>query len=299
VGFIVMAMTIVGIYVNRRIIAPRSYVTVTGKGWRPSLTTLGRWRYAALAFNLLYILLTIVLPLGVLLIVSFSWVWSGEIDFSQLTLKNYQKMFQTPETSRGIRNSLFLAVTAASAGTLLAAVLSYIIHRTRYRGRALLDFVATIPIAVPGVALGVALLSVWIATPLYQTLGILFLAYVTRWLPVCQKNIASVLMAVSPELDESARVSGGSWLFVMRRIMLPLLKPGLVASWLMLFVISIREMSASLLLYTTGTETMSVALWLMIRKDMPTVAAFAMVQTLILLVSSWLFTRVAGREMTV
>ncbi|MCC7106654.1 MAG: iron ABC transporter permease [Chloroflexi bacterium] len=299
VGLIVMAMTIIGIYVNRRIIAPRSYVTVTGKGWRPNVVKLGRWRYATLAFNLLYILLTIVLPLGVLLIVSFSWVWSGEIDLSQLTLKNYQTVFQTPETSRGIRNSLFLAVAAANAGTLLAAILSYIIHRTRCRGRALLDFVATLPIAVPGVALGMALLSVWIATPLYQSLGILFLAYVTRWLPVCQKNIASVLMAVSPELDESARVSGGSWLFVMRRIMLPLLKPGLVASWLMLFVISIREMSASLLLYTTGTETMSVALWLMIRKDMPTVAAFAMVQTLILLVSSWLFTRVAGREMTV
>ena len=296
VALIILGLTVIGLYINRRIIMPRSYVTVTGKGWRPNVVRLGHWRYLTCGFNLLYILVTILLPLGVLLIVSFSWVWTGEPDLSQLTLKNYQTVFETDETSRGIRNSLLLAVSAATVGTLLAAILSYIIHRTRLWGRGLLDFMATIPIAVPGVALGVALLSIWITTPLYQTLGILFLAYVTRWLPVCQKNVASVLMAVSPELDESARVSGASWAQMMRRIMLPLIRPGLVASWLMLFVISIREMSASLLLYTQGTETMSVALWLMIRKDMPTVAAFAMVQTVILLTATLLFNRLVGRE---
>jgi iron(III) transport system permease protein len=293
---VVLAITIAGVYFQRRVILKRSYVTVTGKATAPRLVDLGRWRWLTFGLNLLYVLLALVFPLSILLLVSISRVWGGSFDPSVVTLENYEfVLFGYEETARGIQNSLFLGVLTGLLGATLAVILSYIVYRTRWPGRGLIDFIAMVPIAVPGVALGIALLVAWISTPVYGTLWILLIAYVTRWLPTAQKNVSSVLLAISPELDECTRVCGASWLTTMRRVMIPLLQPGIVAAFLLMFIISIRELSASLLLYKPGTEVMSVALWLAINRDAPTVAAVSMVQSLILLTATVLFFRTAGR----
>ncbi|MCC7103927.1 MAG: iron ABC transporter permease [Chloroflexi bacterium] len=295
---IVLSLTMAGVYIQRRIIMPRSFVTVTGKGYRPNIIDLGPWRFLTFGLNLLYLLVAIILPFLALIEVSLSNVWRGHFDLSEFTLDNYAfVLFDYDMAVRAIRNSLLLAVSVATVGTLLAVILSYIIYRTRIRGRSVLDFICTVPIAVPGVALGMALLIAWIRTPLYATLGILFVAYMTRWLPLAQKSVSAVLLSVSHELDECGRVSGASWLKTIQAIVLPLLKPGLASAWLMMFVVVIRELSASLLLYTSGTEVMSVALWLLTLKDMPTVAAFAMVQTVVLMIATVIFGRTVGKDL--
>ena len=141
------------------------------------------------------------------------------------------------------------------------------------------------PVAVPGIVLGVGFLMAFVGTPLYGTIWLIMLAYIVHYLPTGVRNIDSLVQSVSRELDESARMSGATWRQAMTRIVLPLIAPGLVSIWLLLFVTFIREVSASMMLFTFGTETMSIALIRIMEYEPYGVSgAFGVLQTLMLLV---------------
>jgi iron(III) transport system permease protein len=296
-------ITALFIWMQRRIIAPRAYTTVTGKGFRPNLIDLGAWKWVALVYNLLYILTAVVLPVACLGILSLHPVWQGKIILSDLTFWNYKKVlfFWWPEhihaAVNGIGNSFILAFVGATLAMMLAIVVSYMIHRTRGPGAAWLDFLCVVPIGFPGIVLAMGVLVTYIRTPLYATLWILLLGYITRFFPYGQRNISSVMLAVSEDLDQSSRMAGATWLTTLRRITIPLLKPGIFAGWLLLFVIFLRELSISIILYTAGTETLSVGVYYLSNfENEPLTAALSIVQTVILLVCVVVFRRLAGRE---
>ena len=163
----------------------REFITVTGKGYRPSLIDLGKWKYAALAFNLLYFFIAVIVPFIVLLVVSVQKIWKGRLNFYNLTLGNYSFILTKYEAAKtAIWNSLILGFVAATIGMLLCIVLVYVLVRTKLKGRIVIDFVTSLPIGIPGIVLAMGILLAYIKTPLYGTLWVMGLAYITAFLPI-------------------------------------------------------------------------------------------------------------------
>jgi iron(III) transport system permease protein len=296
-------ITAVLIWVQRRITQKREYTTVTGKGFRPNIIDLGRWKWAALGYNLAYLFIGVALPLATLVIVSLHKVWQGFPQPSKMTLENYERLlfFWSPHSieaaTNGIHNSFILAFSGATIAMILAVAMSFMIHRTKGVGSRLLDYLSVIPIGFPGIVLAMGVLIAFIKTPIYATLWILLLGYITRFFPYGQRNVSSVLLSVSEELDQSSRMSGASWLTTLRRITIPLLKPGIFAGWVLLFIIFLRELPISIILYTAGTETLSVGIYYLQEfENEALTCTLAVIQCVILLVCVYIFRKLAGKE---
>jgi iron(III) transport system permease protein len=249
-------------YMNRR---GERYQTVTGKGFRPRPMDLGKWRWPVSIGFVLYFLIAVVAPLLILLWMSLLPFYQapGLGPLASVGLGNYAELFTTRGITQSIKNSVILALTSATVVMLFTAVISWLVLKSKFRGRRLLDLLASFPLAMPGLVLGVALIFIYLRSPLpiYGTLAILFIAYVTRYLPYGMRYSGSSLAQVGVELEESARMSGATWRDTFRRIVLPLMAPGLVAGWIYVVVVSVRELSSSILLYSQNTRVMSVTIW--------------------------------------
>jgi iron(III) transport system permease protein len=219
-------------------------------------------------------------------------IWNGTIKPSQFTLDNYRYvLFGFDLTQRAIRNSLFLAVVGATIGTALGFLQAYGVVRRIGRFTRFLEPILSLPLGIPGIILGLGFLVFLIRTPLYSTIWILLIAYIAHYTPFALRGMSAMFLALSPELEESARASGASWWQTVRLILIPLTRPALVAIWLMLFVIFIRELGASIVLWATGTETISVILVTLSERNFLYVAALAVIQLALLLMALVLFSR--------
>src|SRR6478752_2120128 len=292
-----VVITVVALYLQRAFLARRSYVTLAGKGARPQLMSLGPARWAVFGFVVLTFIVAILLPYSTLIAVSFSKSWG--LDFWKgLTLANYKFiLFEYNVTQRAILNSLGLATVAATIAVLLGAIIGWIDLRTRIPGRKLLDYFALIPLGLPGIVVAVALIQFWLAMPLalYGTLAILLLAYVGRYIPLGVRAANSSLRQIDPSLEESAQILGASWMTTMREITLPLIRPGLFAGWLLVFVPVIQELSASILLFSSSSITLAVAVYNLYETGyIEPVAALAMINMVIIGVAIWLANWVGG-----
>ncbi len=261
-----LVLTSLGLLLHARLgRRERRFQSVTGKGFRPRPVALGAWRWPALAFCLAYVVVAVLLPLLILVYASTQRFYAPpSLDgLSAMTLDNYRDVIGSGKTLRALENSAVLGVGTATAVMVFMALASWVVTRTRMRGRRVVDGLAFLPIAVPGIVLGVALLFVYLRVPIgvYGTLWILFIAYCTRFMPYGMR-FASVSMAqVGAELEESARASGAGWWQVFRRILFPLVLPGLVAGWITVLIVSLRELSSSILLYSPGNEVLSIRIW--------------------------------------
>jgi iron(III) transport system permease protein len=290
-GVVAMAVTVLLTVLQRRWLDRRRFVTVTGKGYRPRIIALGPGgRACALAFELAYVGCAVVLPVTALVMVSLSPIWTGTFSAAALTWHNFDYvLFDYALTRQAVLNSLFLAAAGATLGVSISALQAWYLHRSAGRRRAVIDAVLSLPVGIPGIILGLGFLILAIRTPLYSTLAILLIAYVAHFFPFATRTVAATLTAVNPELESSARVSGASWLQTMRHVVVPLVMPAVVAAWLMLFVVFVRELGASILLYADGTETISVALYLLSERSSGYVAALAVIQLVLLLIAFSLF----------
>lgn len=262
----------------------RRFTTVTGKGYRPRTVDLGAWRWVGASINTAYLLFVIV-PFLALLLVSLQDAWTGAFEWTRLTLANYhQVLFVDVTAKRGLMNSLVISTIGATLGVAISLVLALVLQRTRLPARQGIVWLSMLPVTVPGIVLGFGFLAAFVSTPIYGTIWVIMLAYIVHYLPTGLRNTESLVQAVSRELDESARMSGATWWRAMSRIVLPLVAPGMVSIWLLLFVTFIREVSASMMLFTYGTETMSIALIRIMEYEPYGVSgAFGVLQTLLLL----------------
>ncbi|NUR08123.1 MAG: iron ABC transporter permease [Nocardioidaceae bacterium] len=270
----------------------RTYQTITGKGFRPRPMELGRWKPVAGAAIVLYFALTVVLPLLVLVYTSFLKFYRAPSKdmLTSLTLENYQDLIHTSSAMTALKNSVLLGVGSATIVMALMAIAAWIVVRSRIPGRKLLDHLSFLPLVVPGLVLGLALSFVYLRSPIpiYGTLFILLIAYVTRYLPYGMRYAVTSMHQIASELEESAQVSGASWWQSFRRVLLPLLAPGLVAGWIYILVVSFRELSSSILLYSPGKEVLSILIFEQFENgQFPVLAALGvvMVLTLVVLVS--------------
>jgi iron(III) transport system permease protein len=284
-GVLITVATVAMTLLQRGYLARRRYITVTGKGYRARPLRLSvAGSLFALAIELIYIGTSVVMPTIALLAVALSPLWTGRFDPSAATLGNFHYvLFDYPLTQGAIRNSLLLALFGASIGLVLSAFQSYFLERCRSRFHGLADAVVSLPLGIPGIVLSLFFLTLAIRTPLYDTLTIMMIAYIARFFPLSTRTVTASLIGLHPELEESSRACGASWLQTMRHIVIPLLRPALVAAWIMLFVVFIRELGASILLYTSGTETISVAMVLLSENSAGYVAALALIQLVMLL----------------
>ena len=261
-----LAITSVGVYLQSRISTGGSkYATMTGKGFRPRTIDLGRWRYLTTAIFLAYFLFIVVLPFMVLLWSSLQKFYSvpSMEALHRLTLDPYRTIISYPNIVRSVWNSILLAVASATTIMLVTSVICWIVVKTKLPGRWLLDNFASLPMVFPGIVLGLAIMILYLTLPvgIYGTIWIMLIAYITRFMPYGLRYNTTSMLQIHKELEESAAMSGASWVTTFWRIILPLLKPGLVAGWIYIVIVSIRELSSSILLYSPGTEVLSVVIW--------------------------------------
>jgi iron(III) transport system permease protein len=243
----------------------RGYQTVTGKAFRPRPMELGRARPVVGGLVVLYFAIAVVLPVAVLVYASLLRFYSAPslASLRTMSLANYRTVLHTPLAITALRNSVILGIGAATVVMFLTAVASWVVVRTRAMGRRLLDIVAFTPLVVPGLVLGLALSFVYLRTalPIYGTLWILLIAYSTRYLPYGMRYASAAMSQTSGELEESAHVCGASWWQTFRRVLLPLASSGILAGWVYILVVSFRELSSSILLYSPGKEVLSILIW--------------------------------------
>ena len=261
-----LLITTVGIYfVSKLSNSGSKYATMTGKGFRPRQIDLGPWRYLAALVFFVYFSLIVVLPFSVLLWSSFQKFYSvpSMQALQNLTLDPYRFVLAYPNLGRAVANSLILSFGSATLIMLITSVICWIVVKTKLPGRWLLDNLASLPMVFPGLVLGLALMIFYLNVDIgvYGTMWILFIAYVTRFMPYGLRFNTTSMLQIHKELEESAAMSGAGWGTTFRRIVLPLLKPGLLSGWIYIMIVSIRELSSSILLYSPGTEVVSITIW--------------------------------------
>src|SRR6266508_827974 len=238
---------------------------LSGKAFRPRPMELGRARPLVGALVVLFFAVAVVLPVAVLVYASLLRFYSApSLDsLRTMSLAHYRSVLHTPLAITALRNPVVLGVGAATVVMFLTAVCSWVVVRTRAMGRRLLDVVAFTPLVVPGLVLGLALSFVYLRTalPIYGTLWILLIAYATRYLPYGMRYASAAMSQTSGELEESAHVCGASWWQTFRRVLLPLASSGILAGWVYILVVSFRELSSSILLYSPGKEVLSILIW--------------------------------------
>jgi iron(III) transport system permease protein len=241
------------------------FSTVTGKGFRPRMMNIGRWRYLTMAIFVAYFMIIVALPFLVLVWCSLQKFYSAPslAAMKSLSLDAYRAVFAYPDIGAVIWNTAVLAVSAATVIMMMTSVLAWIVVRTRIPGRWVLDQLASLPLVFPGLVLGLAIMICYlhVGIGVYGTLWIMLIAYVTRFMPYGMRYSMTSLLALHKELEESAAMSGASWRMAFRRIILPLLKPGLIAGWIYIVIVSVRELSGSILLYSPGSEVVSIMIW--------------------------------------
>jgi iron(III) transport system permease protein len=297
-SLIFVALTVLALALQRRYLGRRSYVTVTGRGPRPDLVAVSRpVRWALFGFALTVFLVAVVAPYLTLLAVSLSRSWGLQF-WQNLTLEHYRfVLFEYDVTRRAVVNSLLLASGAATLAVLLGSVIGWIDLRTRLPGRQLLDYAALVPLGLPGIVVAVALVQFWLRVPLplYGTLTLILLAYTARFIPLGVRAASTALGQVDASLEETARITGAGWGRTMRSVTLPLMRPGLFAGWLLVFVPAIQELSASILLFSADSMTLAVAVYNLYETGyLEPVAALAIATMVLITVAIALAARVAG-----
>jgi iron(III) transport system permease protein len=257
-------VTILLLRAQRAILGRRGYAVVGGKYGEPRRLALGPWRWVALAACLVVLSFPVFLPYAALFKAAFTRVPSEPLSLATLTWHNLNFVFfEFSQTRVALRNTLILGTAAATIGTVFAFVIAYLTTRQAIVGHRVLGFLATAPVAIPGIVLGVGLFLAYTRPPLvlYGTLWILLLAYLTIELPAAYQQLQSAFKAVHPELEEASRILGATRLQAMRHVTVPLLRSGVIAAWCFIFIGVMRELSAAIMLFTANTKPISVVIY--------------------------------------
>lgn len=259
-----LAVTLGLLMLQRRILGRRKFTTVGGKGGRRRLVALGRWRWPLLAAALVVPLCSVVLPYLALFATSISRIWSKGPVPGNVTLYWYHwALFDNAPTRQAIFHSLTYGAAAATIATILAFLIAYTANRKLFPGAHLLGIVCMAPFVVPGIVLAIGIYAAYSHPPLmlYGTAAILIIAFTTRFLPIAYSNLNTMVAAINTDLENAARTLGATRIHALRTITAPLLRRGLLASWLLVFIPAIRELSSAIFLFTPRTATMTTQIF--------------------------------------
>ena len=257
-----LALLLLMVAFQRRYIANRIYTTVTGRGFSTRPTRLGRWRYPAFALVLTFALIITVVPTILLITGTFMKLFGFFNIAEPWTLENWRATLNDPVLFRSLWNTLAIGLGSGFVGILFYSLIAYVIVKTRYRGRWLLDFLSWLPWSIPGILLGVALLWTFLQTkiflPIYGTIYLLMVAMVIKSMPFGTQMIKSVLLQLGNDLEEASKVCGGTWVDTFRRVIFPLTMPALITVGLVGFISAARDISTVVLLGSGKSRTLSL-----------------------------------------
>jgi iron(III) transport system permease protein len=299
-SIILIVMVALGLIPYYRITSKTyKFTTISGKAYRPHRVDLGRWRWVGGCLMLVLPLLQI-FPIAAI-------TWSSLLPFAQapsakaltmVSLNNYRSAFADSSIVGSIMNSLTVSVSSATVAIILTFIAAWLIVRASIKSRWLLDQMAMLPLVFPGIVMGIAILKMYLMIPLpvYGTIWILVLAFIARYLPYGIRFSHSALLSVHKELEEGALVSGASWFQMVRQVVIPLIMPALLAGWIYIFLITFRELSIALLLYSPGSQVVAVKIWeLWDNGHVGELAAFSLVIAMGTVVVGSIFLRLAQR----
>jgi iron(III) transport system permease protein len=296
-----LLLSALGVWLYTRVTKEgKKFQTVTGKAFRPRQFDLGPWRWVGFGFLTTYFLIVVLLPFLVLFWASFLPFFAAPSwdAVQKLSLDNYRYLNGFRPFWDAMKNSIILSTLSATVAMMLTSLVAWIVYKSRLPGSWILDFLAFVPITIPGIVMGMSLILLYVAfpIPIYGTIWVLLIAYVTRFIPYGMRAASGSILQIHSELEEAAAASGASWWETFRRVTLPLLRPGLVAGWIYICIVSFREFSTSVLLATGESRVLSILLFTMFEQGQVTVVAaigVLMIATLLSVVA--VFYKVTGR----
>lgn len=260
-GLVFLVVTFVLVLLQTRLLSGRRFTTVTGRGFKARPMDLGRWRWIILAGVGVYVFFSTVVPLATLTLASFMKIY-GLFNADWFTTTQYVKLFANPKLLLALRNTLYLAVGAATLGIALTLFTGYISQRTRLPGRGVLDLLTWIPVTVPGIVLAVGLIWAYVGLvrlpfPFYGTIALLIVAVTITTLTTGARTMNGTLVQISPELEEAARMHGASFVQTIHRVVVPLMTPAMLSCWLILFAFALKNFVTISVLYTPPSVVVS------------------------------------------
>ena len=295
-GLALFAVMFVALTIYRRIVSRGVHTTITGKAFRPRVMAMKRWRNPLAGVCWAYVFVAVVLPMGALLLTSFQRFATVILPESVFTLANYQTSLRMGPVRSALANSVILGLGVATVGVAIITVLVWIIYRSNAPGRRGVEYLVMFPQAVPRMVFGLGLLWAWLnlPVPIYGTLWLLAIAYFTVLLPLGVRTLAGVVLQIDKSLEECARVCGASWMHQLRTVTVPLLRPGIVATWLLFFIASVRELGASIFLMGPHSKVIApsiVSSWMTSGTELT--AAMAIIQSATVLLALVILLRTA------
>lgn len=278
--------TMLLIALQKKILGRRGYSTVGGKGGERRLLHLGVFRVPVFLLVLVVLSLSVFLPYWILLKAALAKAWAVPLTWDNFTLENFRfAFFEYGDTQGAILNTFKLGILTATVGTLIAALVAYITNRQLLPGARYLTFFALAPLVVPGIVLAVGLFIAYTRPPLvlYGTIWILFVAYLTKEMPIGFSQAETTFKSIHPELEDASRILGANRLRALRDVTAPLARTGLIATWSFIFIGVIRELSASILLFTPQSKVVSVVIFDL--KEEGQIGVIAVLGILLLVVS--------------
>jgi len=262
IGTLLFWISLIGVFFYRFASkAATRFVTVTARGYRTRLVRLRGWRGPAMLAILAYVVLAIVLPYLALLYVAFTSFTSSSILDATFTLDNFRSVLGSVAVQQSIGNTLLVGVLSPTLCVLLGTVIAYAVRRLHVRGGGILDAIAMFPIAVPGIVFGTGIFWTYLMTPAYGTIWILVIAFVASYIPFAYRMIDTSILQIDKALEEASSVCGASHWRTARQVTLKLIRPGILAAWILVFIFSVREISAAILLASPSNKVLSVMSW--------------------------------------
>ncbi|PNQ04552.1 hypothetical protein RJ60_14480 [Mesotoga sp. B105.6.4] len=262
---LLMGVSVGALLINNLYLKKKQYTLISGKSMRPTTLDLRAWKLPCLVLAAIVVFVTVILPFFSIALTSLLDAWGADITWENISLRNYRYiLFEYKLTKDALKNSLLLAISAATISMILGSLIAYISVKTKIRGRKALETVAQIPYTIPGTVVAIAMILAWsgrYGINLYNTFWILLVAYVAHYTAFAIRTTSASLEQIHSSLEEAARISGGSWLKSLRDIVIPLIRPGLVAGWFLIFMPALRELTMSILLWGPKTVTIGVAVF--------------------------------------
>ncbi len=259
---VMLLLTMIMVYLYRRATRrAEKFAVITGRGYSPRVMKIGKWRYLGLAILLAYFFINIILPFFTLTLASLKSFWNPRDLFGGLSLSNYLALTAQGNILQSFFNSIFVSSISATLVVLVASILAYYSLKTRVKRKGIIEGLSMLPISFPGLVLGVGLLWAFITLPLYGTIWVLIIAFIIKYIPHGIRFVSEPLLQIHRDLEDASRVSGGSVLYTLRRIVLALLKPALLGGWIYVMMITFRELGTVVLLVSPQNQVISFTLF--------------------------------------
>ena len=262
---LLVIVVIAALGVQKFVLRSGSYDIIRGKSMRPMLIKLRGLKYPLLIFCIVSLAFIVVLPLGIIFAVGFLKAYGLPLKLSNMTLANYKYvLFNSKMAADAIKNSFILCISTGVISMFLGVMIAYVIVKVKAKGSALLEILSLLPYSVPGLVLAIGVIMMWsgkFGINLYNTIWIILVAYIARYVAFAMKSAAASMQQVHPSLEEASRSCGASHLQSLRDITLPLIRPGMIAGFFLIFLPAMRELTTSLLLYGPYTRTLGVAIY--------------------------------------